>query len=343
VALVAAGTAIAVVATRGGGSKASSGGPARPRVALVVPSSPAGGDDPTAQYRDAVERWRTEDDVPTQVLPIDLAKPGLGGLSGRDRKSIGNFGLVLLAGQFVGAHFMHEFARHPHTRFVVIDPDPINGSLYTAVSSNPNTSDVFFAEGPGAYLAGVLSALMAKRRSSGKRPVAISMVGSFPNVNVNVASPFKDGAKAAVPRIKVIENYSYSLTDQSKCERLANQQIAAGSVVVFADAGACSDGALSAAEFQGVWGVRADQAPSHPAEPQILVSTMKNFGQEVDYAIRSYLERTLPRHHLDIGIERGAVGIVGPNRRVPEWILRRIEQVKQKKMKFWATLATPMK
>ena len=47
---------------------------------------------------------------------------------------------------------------------------------------------------PGAYLAGFLSALMAERRPSAKRPVADSMVGSYPDVNENVVSTFKDAA-----------------------------------------------------------------------------------------------------------------------------------------------------
>ena len=166
VAVVVAGTAIAVVATRGDGSRGSSGPPAQTRVALVLPSSPPWSDDPSSdQYREAVETARTQDGVETQTFYIDPSKPLSRGL----HKSIGNFDLVLLAGQFVGADFVHEFKRDPDTRFVIVDPDPINGPLYDAVSNNPNTSDVFFIEGPGARLAGFLGTLMAEQ-SSEKRP-----------------------------------------------------------------------------------------------------------------------------------------------------------------------------
>jgi DNA-binding SARP family transcriptional activator/basic membrane lipoprotein Med (substrate-binding protein (PBP1-ABC) superfamily) len=335
VVLVAAGTAIAVLAARADGPTASSA-PRRPRVALVVPSSRPGSDDPYAQYVDAFVRAPTRYDIRARTFPIDLSKPGLSDLSGR----IGKFDLVLLAGQFVAARFAREFARHPHTRFVVLDPDPVNGSLYDAVSNNPNASDVFFIEGPGAYLAGTLSALMAVQ-SSGDRPIAVSMIGSYPALNENVTSTFRDAARAAVPGIRVLEQESHDLVHPSVCETIANHQIDRGSRVVFADAGACSAGALSAAETRGVWGIAADQDPSHPNfGARILGYTVKNFGQEVDSSIRSYLNHTLEHGHFDIGIESRAVEfVVAPGRLVPDSIRARLERVRRQHWKKWASLA----
>ena len=81
-----------------------------------------------------------------------------------------------------GSAFVHEFKRlTPNTRFVVVDPDPVNGPLYTAVSNNPNASDVFSREGPGARLAGFLGAGMAERNRSEKRPVVLSEILINPN------------------------------------------------------------------------------------------------------------------------------------------------------------------
>lgn len=344
VTVVAAGTAIAVVAMRGDGARAPSAGRAD-RVALVVPSSPQGSDDPSAaQYLDAFERAPTRFDIRTRTLPIDLSKPGLSGLSGADRRSIGNFGLVLLGGQFVAARFEREFARHPHTRFVVLDPDPVNGSLYDAVSNNPNASDVFFIEGPGAYLAGTLSALMAAK-SSGKRPVAVSEILVNRQVSGNVVDSFRNGARAAVPGVKVLEHYAGEFSPRSVCETIANHQIERGSRVVYADAGACSAGALSAAETLGAWGVAADQDPTNPkVGPQILAYTVKNFGQEVDSSIRSYLDHTLEHGHFDIGIEVDAVNfVVPPNAEVSERVRARLERVKQQHWKTWASLPKTVK
>ena len=345
VALVAAGTAI-LLNTRGDRSKAASGVPASPQVALVVPTSTPWGDDPSNAYQHAVDLARTEDGIGTQVLPIDLRKkPGLAGLSTRARKSLDTSDLVLLAGQFVGTQFVRAFARHPHTRFVVLDPDPINtdGPLYNAVSDNPNTSDVFFIEGPGAYLAGFLSALMAEKQSSGKRPVVVSEILVNKSVSANVVNSFITGARAAVPGVKVLKRYAGKFSPPSVCETIANNQIERGSRVVYADAGACSAGAQSAVEaHHGVWGVEADQAPSTPFGPRILGYTVKNFGQEVDYAIQHYVNHTLShRHHVDIGIERGAVEFDPNPNLIPERILARLERLKQQHLKTWEHLATP--
>ena len=333
VVLVAAGTAIAVVATRADGPRAASAGRLA-RVALVVPHSAPGSDDPSyTQYVDAFESAPTEFPIRTRTMQIDPSRP----LSGGVRKSIGNFDLVLLAGQFVGARFVREFARHRHTRFVVLDPDPVDGSLYQAVSMNPNASDVFFIEGPGAYLAGFVSALVAAG-GPGKRPPAVSMIGSYPAVDENVTSTFRDGARAAVRGIRVFEQESHNIRDPAVCEAIANKQIDRGSSVVYADAGACSAGALAAAEARGVWGVAGDRDPHNPpVGPRILGYTVKNFRQEVGYAIRGYVDHTLPhRRHLDIGIERGAVDFVPTG--VPKRIRARFEREKQRHMKRWESL-----
>jgi basic membrane lipoprotein Med (substrate-binding protein (PBP1-ABC) superfamily) len=339
VAVVAAGAAIAVVATRSDRPRASSAA-RMARVALVVPRSPPVSDDPSAKYIGALNRARSVYGVQTHTFKIDLAKRGL---PAQVRRSVGNFDLVLLAGQFVDARFVREIARHPHTRFVVVDPDPSQtaAGLYSAVSRLPNATDVFFVEGPSAYLAGYLSALMAKRRDSGRRSVVVSVIAVNRQVSENQVAGFTLGA-TAVRGARVLVNYSYDFANPAVCERIANRQIDQGSTAVFADAGACSGGALSAAGGRGVWGIGADQDMSYLG-PQILVSTVKRLDRAVDYGIRSYLDGTLPQGHLDIGIERGAVGIVGINPSVPPSILLKVEEVKQEHLKKWRSMAMPLR
>jgi len=335
VVLLAAGTAIAIAATRGGGPQTSSGGP--PRVALVVAGAPAVSANPSVPYQDAIDKARTEDGIRTHIFPLPMAKPGL---PPSVRRNIGKFDLVLLAGQSIDARFVHVFARHPHTTFVVIDPDPsIGGPLVDAVSNNRNASDLFFIEGPGATLAGYLSALMAEK-SPGKHPLTVSMVGSTWRRDQNVRNPFRSAAQDAVPGIRVIETESHNLEDPLVCEKIANRQIDQGSRVVFANSGACGAGALEAAQLRGVWAIAGAEDPSNlTIEPWILGSTTKDFGQAVGYAIRSYLQRTLPPGgHRDIRITSGDVGFLVTNQAVPRSIRNELERVKQEHMKKWATL-----
>jgi basic membrane lipoprotein Med (substrate-binding protein (PBP1-ABC) superfamily) len=306
-----------------------------------VPRSPPGSHDPSAQYQAALDRARSLYAVQTKTFTFDLSKPGV---PERVRKAVGHFDLVLLGGQFVDARFAHEIARHPDTRFAVMDPDPENepASLYSAVTKLQNATDVFFIEGPGAYLAGYLSALMAKRRASGKRPVVISLIAGDPRVNGNPIGGFTHGASDAVPGARILEDYSHDFSHPSVCAAIANRQIDRGSTSVFADAGACSVGALSAAGIRGVWGVGADEDMSYLG-PQVLVSTAKRLDRATDYVIRSYLAGTLPQGHLDIGIERDAVGIVSINPVVPASMRAKLAQAQQRHMKLWTSWATPLK
>jgi basic membrane lipoprotein Med (substrate-binding protein (PBP1-ABC) superfamily) len=335
--LLAAVTAIAIAATHSGGPKASSAAPAPPRVALVLASLPTWSDDPSStQYQEALDSARTQSGVGTQTFYVDPSKP----LSRHVRKAIGTFDLVLLGGQYVGSAFVDEFKRDRRTRFVVVDPDPVNGSLYNAVSNSRNASDVFFIEGPGARLAGFLGGLMAKR-SRGKRPVVVSEILVNQPVSENVACCFGWGAREALPGVKVLNNYAGKFATRSVCETIADHQIERGSRVIYADAGACSAGALSAANGRGVWVIAGDQDPIHPPSgPQIIGYTVKNYRQEVDYVIRRFAAHTLPRcHHPDIGIERGAVDFV-PSNLVPKTIRDTLARYRQQHLPHWAKLAT---
>jgi SARP family transcriptional regulator, regulator of embCAB operon len=336
VVLVAAGTGIAIAATRSEGPRGSSAVPEPPRVALVLSSLPTWSGSPSSdQYQEALESARTEDGVDTDTFSINPSQP----LSRGVRRSIGNFDLVLLAGQFVGSAFVHEFRRDPNTRFVVVDPDPVHGALYTAVSNSRNASDVFFIEGPGARLAGFLAGRMAKR-SSAKRPVVVSEILINQRVSENVLCCFGWGARDALPgvRVTVLHDYAGKTSTQSVCETIADDQIAGGSRVIYADAGACSDGALSAANGRRVWVIEGDQDRSRPPSgPQIIAYTVKSYRQEAEYAIHSYVDHTLPKcHHIDIGIERGAVDF-RPSRLVPMQIRHRLAQYRKHHLKFWTT------
>ena len=67
---------------------------------------------------------------------------------------------------------------------------------------------------------------------------------------------------------------------------------------------------------------------------------MKNFRQEVDYAIRNFVAHTLPRrHHIDIGIERGAVDFFPYPNLVPRKIRDKVARYKDEHLKKWARMA----
>ena len=112
--------------------------------------------------------------------------------------------------------------------------------------------------------------------------------------------------------------------DQAICERIANRQIDAGSDVVFAAAGQCGQGALSAAAIRGVWGVGADRDQSYLG-PHILASVVKRFDRVVELIVRQFLEGELPAGKTaKIGMREEVVGLVGINPAVPAGIRKKL-------------------
>jgi basic membrane lipoprotein Med (substrate-binding protein (PBP1-ABC) superfamily)/class 3 adenylate cyclase len=332
VALIAAATSAAVLATsvRSDGSPSEGSGT---RVGLVLPRQPSTSDDVFAPYVDGVLQAARLQGLETETLIVPERT-----IADSVRSRLGELDLVLLAGPGVHDAFVEEVPRHADTHFVFLDPHPNFDE--TQVNTLPNSTDIFFIEGPAAYLAGYMGALMEKRRRGTRGSVVVSIVAGDELVNENLVDGFTEGARAAVRDAVVLTNFSGAFADPSPCESAANRQIDRGSGVVFAAAGSCGLGALAAASLRGVWGVGVDADRSYLG-PHVLVSVVKRIDRAVEFVIRSYLDGTLAAGSLDIGIEREAVGIVGISREVPADVRRRVANVKEQRRELWASWASP--
>ncbi len=128
---------------------------------------------------------------------------------------------------------------------------------------------------------------------------------------------FSAGARRALPGVSVRVDYSFEYDDQATCERIANRQIDAGSGVVFAAAGDCGLGALSAAAIRGVWAVAAGEDSSNLG-PHILASATKRYDRLVELTVSWYLEGRLPPgEDIELGLTDDAVALVGISPDVP--------------------------
>jgi basic membrane lipoprotein Med (substrate-binding protein (PBP1-ABC) superfamily)/class 3 adenylate cyclase len=304
------------------------------RVGLVLPRDPTGSDDLFAPYVDGLLQAERLHGVHTETLVVDRSERSL---PNSVRKKLGDFDLVFLAGPALQGLFSKEVSRNPDTRFVFLDPHP--GFDFKELNRLPNETNIFFIEGPASYLAGYLGALMEKRQANGTGRQVVSVVAGNKVVNENLVKGFVLGARAAVPGVKVLTDYSGNYSDPSVCRTIANRQMDRGSRVVFAAAGECSLGALSATAIRGAWGIGVDIDRSYLG-PHILVSVVKRVDRAVEYAVRSFLEGTLVDDDLDIGIERDAVGIVGINPEVPSDIRRKVAKETELHQKEWASWAT---
>jgi basic membrane protein A and related proteins len=199
--------------------------------------------------------------------------------------------------------------RFPHTHFAIVDV--ANGDL---AGKPKNVLGLLFHEEQVGYLAGYLAGLEAKRLPG--KDVVSSVAGEKqPPVDRFVAG-YQAGAKKADPRVTTINGYSQDFNDQSKCKAIAVNQIAAGSVAVFAVAGGCGLGALDAAREGKVGGIGVDADQSFLG-PHILTSATKKVDRAVFLAVKSVQAGTFRGGDAVYGLKEGGVGLGKISRRVP--------------------------
>jgi basic membrane protein A len=200
--------------------------------------------------------------------------------------------------------------RFPKTRFAIVDV--ANGDL---AGKPKNVLGLLFHEEQVGYLAGYLAGLETKRLPG--RDVVSSVSGEKqPPVDRFVAG-YQAGAKRANPRVTVINSYSQDFNDQAKCKAIALNQIAAGSVAVFAIAGGCGLGALDAARERKVWGIGVDSDQSFLGA-HILTSATKKVDRAVFLAIKSVADGRFHGGNAVYGLEDSGVGLGKISPRVPK-------------------------
>jgi SARP family transcriptional regulator, regulator of embCAB operon len=315
-AALAAGTAASLAFLVGAGKSPGNRTPIR--VALVVSRDPAAApNDPVlASIEDGVHRAERDYGASVDNLvanEFDPSAPGVKRLLERLRS--GSFGLVLVFGGLVEP-LSSRASAFPSTHFAFFDRG----------RALPNATTFIFADDDAGYLAGYLSGLVeASHASRLNEQHVVSMIGGLrgvPSVEALLAG-FAKGVHKALPNATVLRDYSQDFVDTSRCEAIANRQIDAGSDIVFAAAGRCSLGALSAASIRRVWAVGVDADQSYLGD-HVLVSTVKRYDQAVFYAVRSFAQGTLRGGTVRLGLRDEAVGIVGVGPNVTEPIRRRV-------------------
>ena len=275
-------------------------------------------------------------ELETEIIDLFPRRPPMGGFEPGSKADVdrlsarlrsGDFDLVLWPLGLPGPRFFDVVPQYPDTRFVFLDYCCAKG---VELRGAPNATALTLRADQAAHLAGYLSGLMEARRTllqGGGRHV-VSIISGEPNFPQQQAlvQGFSMGARRALPGVEIRSEYSFEYDNQATCERIANRQIDAGSGVVFATAGDCGLGALSAAAIRGVWGVASGEDSSHLG-PHILATASQHYDRLVELTVSWYLEGRLPPGgDVELGLIDDAVALVGVNPDVPPLIRAKVAQ-----------------
>ena len=205
--------------------------------------------------------------------------------------------------------------QYPDHSFMLID----------SVSEAPNVSSVTFKEQEGAFLAGVLAALMTESNKLG-------VVGGIkiPPV-VRYAVGFEAGAKSVNPDIEVVVAYADTFDDPALGKELTLAQYNQGVDIAFPVAGKTGVGSFDAAKEmgEGYWVIAADTDQSQlGAEVQLAVSE-KGVDTALFLAAQEVVEGTFTGGAKTLGLAEGGVGLGHPNAVVPQEALDMVAAYEQ--------------
>ena len=164
---------------------------------------------------------------------------------------------------------------YPDTNFTIVD----------MVVDQPNVQSVVFSEHEGSYLVGMMAAMASKSGT-------VSFVGGMDVPLIRkFACGYVQGAKAANPDVKVIENMTGTTpaawNDPVKGGELTRAQISQGSDVVYAAAGGTGVGVLQTAVDEGILAIGVDSNQNYMHPGSILTSMTKRVDNAVYKAFES--------------------------------------------------------
>jgi len=179
-----------------------------------------------------------------------------------------------------------------------------------------NVVGLSFKEQEGSYLAGVVAGL-ATKDSFDDRLNSDNVIGFVGGMDIPLIQKFEAGfiagAKSVNPDVEVISLYTGNFTDQAKGKELGYSLIEQGADVIYAAAGACGLGTITACQEKGALfiGVDADQYLTVEGSGDVmLTSMMKRVDVAVFETIKAAVDGTFPGGEIQVfGLAEGGVDL----------------------------------
>ena len=205
--------------------------------------------------------------------------------------------------------------QYPDNNFLLID----------SLSEAPNVQGVLFRENEGAFLSGVLAALMTESNKLG-----VVAGQKIPPV-VRYVVGFEAGAKSINPDVDVVVAYADTFSDPALGKELTLAQYNQGVDIAFPVAGATGIGSFEAAKElgEGHWVIAADTDQSQLGAEQQLAVAEKGVNTALFQAAQQIVDGTFEGGEKSLGLAEEGVGLGHPHESVPQDVLDTVAAYQQ--------------
>jgi basic membrane protein A len=187
-------------------------------------------------------------------------------------------------------------------------------NLDTVVTNSKKTiTSVDFREEEGAFMAGVVGALMTTDTSIpgiNKDKVLGAVGGDVDPVIQAFIYGYEQGAHYIDKSIEVKSVFAGTWTDPIRGKQLAKQLYSQGADVVFQIASLTGSGVLEAAKETGKYAIGVDSNQNGLQPGHVVTSDLKNVGEAIYSVYKTIVRGTYkPGAVIESGIKEGGVGI----------------------------------
>lgn len=218
--------------------------------------------------------------------------------------------LVIAVGAFAVEPFRAATARHPRTRFLLLD---------AALPDAPNVRSVTFRPEEGGFLAGVVAAVESKRGRVG-------FVGAVESTGLPIECGWETGVRWATKerflamrgRATYIGTTAEAFANPAAAEEISRGMIAElGVDVLYSAAGASGHGVISAARHEKVKVIGVDVDQRHLAPDAVITSVRKRLDRVVETAVADVRRQMFQGGVTVMHLANGGVDLVLPGRLAP--------------------------
>jgi basic membrane protein A len=204
---------------------------------------------------------------------------------------------LILAGSWEAGSIISELAEiYDDIAFGIID----------TLTDSDKVKCIQYFEGEGAYLIGVLAALVVDGESHNYGCINVSQNES----SLKWRYGYAQGVLSVDPEARFTFNYVYGYSEVNLAYELALQQYELGCRFINSCAAGGDYGTFQAAKEKGFWTAGQDVDMTDPNNPWIVSSQIKGANPSIQYMIDKFMNNEWDSKNESLGVSDGAIGAV---------------------------------